>query len=174
MPSRSHAATHGNRSRGTRRTKRASSRTPHAIALLMADHKTVDKLFKRFAKADDDEKAQIVQEACAALTVHATIEEEIFYPALREADVDSDLLDEAKVEHKSIKRLVSELESMQPGEELYDAKLTVLAEYVKHHVKEEEGEIFPKAKRADVDMDDLGNALEVRKTELEGRMRGDA
>lgn len=151
------------------KAKRRSSREPAAIALLKKQHAEVDKLFKRFEKAKDGDKAEIVQTACRALTVHAQLEEELFYPALREAGVENDLLDEAEVEHEGVKRLVGELETMEPGDELYDAKFTVLAEYVKHHVKEEETEMFPDAKKSDVDLDELGDRMEVRTVELQAQ-----
>ncbi len=151
------------------KTKRRSSREPAAFTLLKKQHAEVDKLFKRFEKAKDSDKAGIVQAACRALTIHARIEEEIFYPALREADVESDLLDEAEVEHESLKRLIGELETMEPGDERYDAKVTVLAEYVRHHVKEEETEIFSDAKKSDADLDQLGEQMEVRTVELQSQ-----
>lgn len=151
------------------KTKRRISRDPVAISLLKKQHAEVDKLFKRFEKAKDGDKAEIVQTACRALTIHAQIEEEIFYPALREAGVESDLLDEAEVEHVGVKRLVGELETMEPGDELYDAKVTVLTEYVKHHVKEEETEMFPNAKKSDADLDEVGERMEVRTVELQGQ-----
>lgn len=151
------------------KAKRRTSREPAALVLLKKQHQEVDKLFKRFEKAKDGDKAEIVQTACRKLTIHAQIEEEIFYPALREAGVENDLLDEAEVEHVGVKRLVGELETMEPGEELYDAKVTVLMEYVKHHVKEEETEMFPDAKKSDVDLDALGEQMEVRTVELEGQ-----
>ena len=87
-------------------------------------------------------------EICVTLTVHATIEEELFYPAAREAEVETDLLDEAEVEHASAKDLIAQIEGMGPDDELYDAKVTVLGEYIDHHVKEEEGEMFPKCRKA--------------------------
>ena len=143
-----------------------------AISMLKEDHQTVDKLFKQFETLKDGQKdeemADCVEQICKALTVHATIEEEIFYPAAREALEEQDLLDEAEVEHAGVKQLVSELENMSPGDELYNAKVTVLAEYVKHHVKEEEGEIFPKVKRAGLDTEALGGRMADRKEELEG------
>lgn len=151
------------------RAKRRSSREPTAITLLKKQHADASKLFKRFEKAKGGEKAEIVQTACRALTIHAQIEEEIFYPALRDAGVKSNLLDEAEVEHEGVKRLVGELETMDPGDDLYDAKVTVLAEYVKHHVKEEETEMFPNAKKADADLDELGERMEIRAVELKGR-----
>ena len=160
---------HATNRKSKTKAKRRSGGQPAALALLKKQHDEVDKLFKRFEKAKDGDKAGIVQTICRKLTIHAQIEEEIFYPALREAEVENDLLDEAEVEHMGVKRLVGELEAMEPGEELYDAKVTVLMEYVKHHVKEEETEMFPDAKKSDVDLDALGEQMEVRTVELEGQ-----
>ena len=146
-----------------------------ALDVLQKDHKQVDALFKRFDRLEDgspEEKEQLVREICSMLTVHAQIEEEIFYPALRDALEDDDeamsLLDEADVEHSSLKSLVEQLEEADAEEELFDAKVTVLEEYVKHHVAEEEGELFPKAKKAkELDLAALGERLSARKAELE-------
>ena len=145
-----------------------------AIALLTADHKTVKGLFQAFEKIKDqkdsqDEKAELVRRICAELTVHATIEEEIFYPAVREAIDDEDLMDEADVEHASAKELIAQLEAANPGDDQYDAKVTVLGEMIDHHVKEEEGEMFPKARKA-VDVEALGAELAARKAELAGEL----
>ena len=141
-----------------------------AIKLLTKDHREVEALFKQFedSKEDKAEKADIVAQICDALSAHAEIEEEIFYPAAREAlsEKGEDLLDEAEVEHASIKSLVAQLEDAEPDEELYDAKVKVLTEYVKHHVKEEEGELFPKVKKTDLDLDALGAEMFERKTEI--------
>jgi hemerythrin superfamily protein len=152
------------------KTKSQPSKETDAIALLMQDHREVEKMFKEFEAAkkaeDDAAKADIVKRVCIALTAHAEIEEEIFYPAVREEIKDADVMDEAEVEHGSIKGLVGELEGMQPNEDFYDAKVTVLAEYVKHHVKEEEGEMFPKVKQAKLDLDALGAEMKQRKEEV--------
>ena len=142
-----------------------------AIALLTADHRTVKELFKQFEKLTkqedvDDEKAELVRRICNELTVHAQIEEEIFYPAVREAIDDDDLMDEADIEHASAKDLIAQLEALEPGDDHYDARVTVLGEYVDHHVKEEEGEMFSKARKADVDTTELGAELAERKQEL--------
>ncbi len=146
-----------------------------AIALLTADHKHVKALFKQFESLVDDEdagdeKADIVEQICNELTMHAEVEEEIFYPAVREAIDDDDLMDEADVEHASAKDLIAQLESMEPGDDHYDAKVTVLGEYIDHHVKEEENEMFPKARKADIDSAALGAQMASRKAELKSEM----
>jgi hemerythrin superfamily protein len=156
----------------TKKTKSTgkAEKAEDAIKLLTKDHREVEALFKKFESAKDDnaEKADIVEQICDALSTHAEIEEEIFYPAAREAlsEKGEDLLDEAEVEHASIKSLVAQLEEAEPDDDLYDAKVKVLTEYVKHHVKEEEGEMFPKVKKTDLDLDQLGAEMFERKTEL--------
>ena len=141
-----------------------------AVELLKKDHDEVEKLFDQFEDAKDESntelKAQIVAAVCKALTIHAQIEEEIFYPAMRREEDANDLVDEAAVEHQTLKGLVAELQAATPGEKLYDAKVKVLSEYVKHHVKEEEGELFPLARKADLDLDALGRELLARKEAL--------
>ena len=141
-----------------------------AIKLLMSDHDEVEELFNQFQKAKKNggDRADIVEQICKALTVHAEIEEEIFYPAARDAlaEKDEDMLDEAEVEHASIKSLVEQLQDSDPDDDLYDAKVKVLCEYVTHHVKEEEGEMFPKIKKTDLDLEELGTELMERKQEL--------
>lgn len=143
-----------------------------AIELLTSDHKKVKSLFKAFEKAkeDDEQKSQLVEQICQELKVHARIEEEIFYPAVREALDDEEMidhLDEAEVEHASAKELIAQIEEMDSGDELYDAKVTVLGEYVEHHIKEEESQIFPQVKKAKLDVEDLGMQMSERKSELE-------
>ena len=139
----------------------------HATALLTEDHKAVKKLFKEFEKAEEDaQKDKLVKQICKELSVHAQIEEEIFYPAARPAIKEQDLLDEAEEEHGGIKAVVEELKGMKPGDEHYDAKVKVLSEYVEHHVKEEQDELFPKIKKADIDTAELGAQLQERKQEL--------
>ena len=152
------------------RTKARSTRrstTPNAINLLTEDHAKVRKMFKQFErmkdKADDAEKAELVEKICTELALHAQVEDEIFYPAAREAIEEQDLLDEAEVEHASAKELISQLQGMQPTDELYDAKVTVLGEYVEHHVKEEEKQMFPKVRKAKLDLEDLAEQIEARK-----------
>ena len=151
-----------------------------AIKLLTADHKEVKALFKDYEKlvdgdAADDEKQALAQEICMMLTVHATVEEELFYPAAREVlGEDEDLIDEADVEHASAKDLIAQIEASSPAEELYDAKVKVLGEYIDHHVKEEEGEIFTKVKKGGLDTAALGAEIAMRKEELMAELSGEA
>ena len=146
-----------------------------AIALLKADHKEVADMLEKFEKARST-KGKLAQQICQALTVHAQIEEEIFYPAAREAlgDEGKDLLDEAKVEHNSLKELIGQIEGSGPDDDLFDAHVTVLGEYVKHHVKEEEGEMFPKLRKSDLDLVEVGAQLAARKKELMAQMKAAA
>jgi len=140
-----------------------------AIALLKEDHDKVEQLFEDFEKASGDgRKEKLAQEICRELTIHAQIEEEIFYPAC-EGKVDEDLLKEAFVEHDAAKLLIAEIESGQPSEEFYDAKVKVLKEEIEHHVEEEEKRmegLFSQARKAGLDMDSLGEQLASRKAEL--------
>ena len=151
--------------------KKSTRARADATTLLAKDHKDVKALFKRYeklskAEADGSERQELAEQICQMLTVHAQIEEEIFYPAVREADVDEDLLDEAEVEHASAKDLIAQIQSMSPEDDLYDAKVTVLGEYINHHVEEEEGQMFPKARRAKVDLEGLAGRLTERKQAL--------
>jgi len=144
-----------------------------AIDLLKNDHKEVNAMFEQYESGKDttraSEKAQLARKICRALTVHATIEEEIFYPVVRR-DVGSakDLIGEAAVEHQSLKDIISRLETAPPSDPLYDAGVKVLGEYVKHHVKEEEGELFPKVRASRINLDALGKRMLERKSQLEG------
>jgi hemerythrin-like domain-containing protein len=146
------------------------SKTLTAIDLLKDDHEKVKKAFKEFEKMDrsDSETCrQVVQSVCNDLRVHTTLEEEIFYPAVREAIEDEDIMNEAAVEHESAKTLIEQLENMEPDDPNYYATFTVLGEYVMHHVKEEEGEMFPQAKKAkELDLEALGEQMRTRKEEL--------
>ena len=138
-----------------------------AIALLKADHEAVSQLFSEYEKTRSvPNKKALVAEICTALSVHAQIEEEIFYPAVKAALKDKLLVPEATVEHASVKDLITQLEGVEPDGEMYDAKVKVLSEYVKHHVKEEQTEMFPKAKASSLDMLDLGARMAARKNEL--------
>ena len=155
----------------TKPIKPSTAKAIDAITLLMADHKTVKALFKEFdklAKDDDadEQKEALVQKICDELTVHVQVEEEIFYPAVRAAIEDDDLLDEAEVEHASAKDLIAQLQQMLPEDNLYDAKVKVLSEYIDHHVKEEEDEMFPKARKSDLDLRVLGRTMAARKEAL--------
>ncbi len=161
----------------------ASKKAPakdDAIKLLTADHKEVKALFKEYDKlvkgdGADEEKEALAQQICLMLTVHATAEEELFYPAARDVlGEDEDLIDEADVEHASAKELIAQIEASSPDEALYDAKVKVLGEYIDHHVKEEEGEIFPKAKKAGLDTAALGAQIAARKEELMAELSGQA
>jgi hemerythrin superfamily protein len=153
------------------RSRRTDSRQEQdALAMLTADHKKVKALFAEFRtlKGDgsDDDKSAIVAQVCNALKIHAAIEEEIFYPAVRKAIDDADLMDEALVEHAGAKALIAQLEEAEPSHELYVAKVTVLAEQIEHHVKEEESDMFPKAKKAKLDTAALGVKMQKRKATL--------
>ena len=142
----------------------------NAIKLLKQDHKQVSTLFDEFEDAQQADKGGIAEQICQELTVHAQIEEELLYPAARdklEAD-DQDLVDEAAVEHATVKDLVSQIQASGESEPLFAAKVKVLGEYVKHHVKEEEGELFPKLEGSTLDLEALGAELAVRKAELLG------
>lgn len=146
---------------------KASTRTPDAVALLRADHKKVSELFEQFEKSRSvPKKRQLVAQICQELTVHAQVEEEIFYPEVQAALRDKELVPEAKVEHQSIKDLTAAVEGVEPYGEDYDAKVKVMSEWVKHHVKEEQNEMFPKAKKSKLDLVELGQRLQARKDEL--------
>jgi hypothetical protein len=146
---------------------------PDAIKLLKADHDEAAALFKQFeaAKAASRKKA-IADKVCLALRVHTQIEEEILYPAC-EGKVEADLLDEAQVEHDGAKNLIGQIEAMTPEDDLYDAKVKVLSEYITHHVKEEEepGGLFAQARKSDLDLKALGARLAARKAELMAQMK---
>jgi hemerythrin superfamily protein len=133
-----------------------------AIDLLVDDHKKVKQLFKDFdklkEKGSDEDKQALVQEICAELILHTQIEEEIFYPAAREF-VEEDMVNEAEVEHASAKDLIEQIQALEPSDPMYDAKVTVLGEYIDHHVEEEEKEMFPKMKKAKVDLESLGEEM---------------
>ena len=141
-----------------------------AIALLKADHRKVEELFEKYETARG-RKADIAKQICMELIIHTMIEEEIFYPACREAGVESDMMDEANVEHDGAKTLIAELENGSPDDEFYDAKVKVLSEEIKHHVKEEEkrGGIFTEARQGELDLDALGEKLMARKQELKAQ-----
>jgi hypothetical protein len=147
---------------------RTNGSTLDAITLLKQDHRTVEELFERFeSTSGKSTKAKIAQQVCVELMVHATIEEEIFYPAIKDA-VDEEIRNEAYVEHDGAKVLIAEILAGNPDDKFYDAKVKVLSEMIKHHVKEEEQRdgMFAQAKSGDVDLRELGAALAARKAEL--------
>lgn len=145
-----------------------------ACDLLDADHRAVKKMFKEYeeltgsrARSAAQKKTDLAHQICQELTTHAQIEEEIFYPALREVMKDTDLLVEAEVEHGSVKDLIAQIQEMPEADEMFDARVKVLGEYVDHHVKEEKNEIFPKARAArKLDLVAMREQLEARKEEL--------
>ena len=158
-------------SSSARASERRRAKPQDAIQLLRADHRKVQNLFDQFEKArGDDRKAALAQEICTELKVHAQIEEEIFYPSAREALKEQDLIDEATVEHASAKELIAQIEQAQAGDELFDAKVIVLGEYIRHHVKEEQNEMFPKLKKTKLDLKALGEQLAERKEALMAEM----
>jgi hemerythrin superfamily protein len=153
----------------TKRAKAKSEQEMDAIQLLKADHRQVEEWFKEFETAKADRKREILaHKICTALTVHTQIEEEIFYPAYLEATGDEEMHDEAQVEHDGAKKLIAEIEAGKPGDEYWDAKVTVLSEMIKHHVHEEEMRdgMFAKAKKSSMDLDEIGQQLAARKKEL--------
>jgi hemerythrin-like domain-containing protein len=155
--------------RSTSTSDRSSDAPRDAIALLKQDHRTVSALFEEFEKADEEEQSAIAQRVCQLLTVHATIEEELLYPAAKQAledEEDDDLVNEAEVEHGSAKELIAKIEGMTGDDEHFKATVTVLGEYIKHHVKEEEGELFPHLRKTELDLKELGGRLADRKFEL--------
>ena len=150
------------------RTRRTSRRDPAAVLLLKQDHRQVEAWFDEYEQLESDaEKVALFDKIALALKVHTQIEEEIFYPESR-GEVEEDMLDEAYVEHDGAKKLIAEIEAMKPSDEFYDAKVKVLGEYIKHHVKEEEqpGGIFAQAKKGDEDLEAMGARLKARKDEL--------
>lgn len=147
--------------------KKTAAAAKDAIALLKADHATVSGLFADYEKTDSTKKKKaLVAELCTELNVHTQIEEEIFYPAIKAALKDKLLVPEATVEHGGIKNLIAQIEGVEPDGAGYDAKVKVLSEYVKHHVKEEHTEMFPKVKASSLDLVELGAQMAVRKAEL--------
>ena len=149
-------------------TKPGNSHKPQeATALLRADHKLVSGLFADYAKTRSTaKKKQLVADICAELSVHAQVEEEIFYPAVKAALNDKEMVPEATVEHATLKDLIKQVEFREPDGEMFDAKVKVLSEYVKHHVKEEQDEMFPKARATTLNMGELGALMAARKEEL--------
>jgi hemerythrin superfamily protein len=153
------------------KAKKKSAKRPSldAIGLLKADHRQVEQWFEAFEKTrSDDKKQDLAARICKALTVHTTIEEEIFYPAFLEATADKDTHHEAEVEHAGAKNLIAQIQGSGPDDDYFDSKVKVLSEMIKHHVKEEEqrGGMFAEAKQSDMDLAALGAQLAARKKEL--------
>jgi len=160
--SRSHTSTHARAARST---------TTDAIALLKADHREVEDLFEQFEKSrSEDKKVKLAQQICQALKLHTQIEEEIFYPAFLEGTGNKDIHHEAQIEHDGAKKLIAQIESSQPSDDYFDARVRVLSEMIKHHVREEEKRdgMFAEARDSDMDLDALGEQLQRRKEELSG------
>ncbi len=155
---------------------KSSSAEPDAIELLKADHDEVDAMFKEYETLQENgtttARKMLVIRICNALTVHATMEEEIFYPAARlTGSVDKALVDEAAVEHQTLKDIIARLQAAPVSDPLYDAGVKVLGEYTKHHVNEEENELFPQMKKSGEDLVELGRRLQARKDALEATAR---
>jgi len=162
---------HATKSETTSKTHK-STKAQEATALLRADHKLVGELFAEYAKTTATaKKKQLVSKICSELSVHAQVEEEIFYPAVKQALKDKEMVPEATVEHATLRALIAQVEGIEPDGEMFDAKIKVLSEYVKHHVKEEQEEMFPKARATDLDMSELGAQLAERKAELFAQLR---
>jgi hemerythrin superfamily protein len=153
-------------------SSRKKTSSQDAISLLKADHRQVEAWFSEFEAArSTSKKQQLATSICDALTVHTTIEEEIFYPAFLQATEDKDIHHEAVVEHDGAKQLIAQIQGMSPEDDYFDAKVTVLSEMIKHHVKEEEkpGGMFAEAKKSDMDLAALGGELLARKRELQSQ-----
>jgi hypothetical protein len=156
----------------SRRPRRAPSRSNslNALSLLKQDHAHVKALFVRFEKArGGEQRSKLATTICSELKVHAQLEEELFYPAARRALEDGEILDEAQVEHETAKQLIAQIESGDPADQLFDAKVKVLSEYINHHVKEEEGEMFREIRGTDLDLSALGEQMKRRKQQLQSR-----
>lgn len=158
---------------------RSKSDQQNAIDMLLEDHKKVNKMFKDFEKLDREDteaRQELVSTACAELKVHSMLEKELFYPAVRDQidkEEDEDLMNEAEVEHQTVDQLIETLEGMDAADAMYSAHFTVLAEYVKHHLQEEEKEMFPRVKKLkSLDLDALGEEMKARKQELMAEFGG--
>jgi hypothetical protein len=145
-----------------------------AIELLTRDHREVEQMFRRFEQAkDENEKAALCERICLMLQVHTQIEEEIFYPAAKQRIADRELIDEALVEHRGAKDTIEKLQGMEAGDRSLDAQVKKLKEQVQHHVREEEHDMFPEVRKAGLDLDDLGERMMKRKTQLMEQMGAD-
>ena len=156
---------------------KSKAKADGAIEMLKEDHDKVKKAFKDFEKMDREDTEtmqQLVQTVIEDLKLHTTLEEELFYPAAREAIDDEDILNEAQVEHETAKMLIEQLENMGADDPNFHATFSVLGEYVMHHVKEEEGEMFPQVRKTDLDLEELGGRMRARMEELMGTMQEEA
>jgi hemerythrin-like domain-containing protein len=152
----------------THKTTTRRSKT-NALKLLTDDHNKVKKMFKEFEKLHkkgEEGKEELAQQICKELTIHTQLEEELFYPAAREAIDDDDLMNEAAVEHQAAKDLIKRIQSTKSSDPNYDALVTVLGEYVNHHVEEEQNEIFPKVEKAKMDLEEIGSEIAERREAL--------
>jgi len=146
------------------------SQPADAISLLIEDHENVKSMFEQFEELGDRahvSKHKLALQICEELTKHTMIEEEIFYPAVRKVLKEDDLMDEAIVEHASAKDLIAQIQSMEPTDDLFDAKVKVLSEMIEHHVEEEETEMFPKVRKTKLDLEELGEAMSARKEQIQ-------
>ena len=161
------------RTQSTNREKESKGAAQNAFDVLEHDHREVEEWLDEYdeLERDDERKADLAEKICMALKVHTQIEEEIFYRAARDATKDDDLLNEAIVEHAAVKNLIQEIEDMEIGEELYDAKMRVLGEMVKRHIREEEEELFPELQSSKMDLNAVGKELAERKQELMEKMK---
>jgi hemerythrin superfamily protein len=153
--------------------RRAATRKPNALAMLREDHERVGGMFERFERTRGGaQKERLATTICDELTIHTQLEEQVFYPAVREAIDDDDLMNEADVEHASAKDLIKQIRSSSASDPRYDAMVTVLGEYVKHHIDEEQSEMFKKARAADLDLGLLGDEMREAKRRLKGGLTG--
>lgn len=151
--------------------KRAGGRQPEAISMLIEDHQKVQKLFKTFDRTEDEQQQEeLAKQICNELTVHTELEEQVFYPAAREVLEKSDTVDEAEIEHQVAKELVEKIKQSRPQDDEFCALVTVLCEYVNHHIEEEQTELFPQLKKTEIDFDALGEEMQQKKQELRSEL----
>jgi hemerythrin superfamily protein len=160
--------------RAKRATTKSRSRMPEALQMLKDDHHRVTSMFDDFEKTESpEEKEQLAERICEDLTIHAELEETCFYPAIREAIEDEELVNEADVEHATAKDLIAKIQGCDSSDDHFSAMVTVLGEVVKHHIKEEEGEIFPQVKKAELDLDALADRMAEFKRDAGGGEEGE-
>jgi hemerythrin superfamily protein len=149
-----------------------TTKQPLAVGFLMQQHRDVEALFDDYENTESSaEKSKLTEKICLMLAVHAKIEEELLYPAAQEQIEEPDLVDEANVEHATAKDLIAQIETMQVGDDLYDAKVKVLSEYIAHHVEEEETELFPQVKKTDMDLTAIGAKMKARAAQIEKELK---